>query len=282
VIVARTKRALRDALAPHRPHARIGFVPTMGALHHGHVALFDAARAASDVVVASVFVNPTQFDDPADLTVYPRPEAQDAAMARQAGVDVLFEPAAEEVYPPGHATRVVVAGAAEGFEGASRPGHFDGVATVCLKLFHMVEPSAAYFGQKDAQQIAVVRQMTRDLDLNLALHVVPTVRDDDGLALSSRNARLSPAERAAALAIPRALGAALAAHGAGADPAAAARAALDDTGLGVEYVEVAQLGGVATLVVAARAGQIRLIDNVPLDDPALAGLAVPASHPLTG
>lgn len=282
MIVAHTKRALRDALAPRRPHARIGFVPTMGALHRGHVALFDTARAASDVVVASVFVNPAQFDDPADLAAYPRREAEDAAMAREAGVDVLFAPEAGEVYPSGHATRVVVGGAAAGLEGASRPGHFDGVATVCLMLFHMVEPSAAYFGQKDAQQVAVVRQMTRDLGLNLDVRVVPTVRDDDGLALSSRNARLSPADRAAALAIPRALGAALAAHGTGADPAAAARAALEGTGLDVEYVEVAQLGGVATLVVAARAGQTRLIDNVPLDDPALAGLAVPATHRLTG
>jgi pantoate--beta-alanine ligase len=266
---ARSVAQLRATLAPVKTGV-VGFEPTMGALHRGHTTLFDVARRECDVVVASVFVNPTQFNDPADLAAYPRVEARDAAMADGAGVDVLFVPPVEEVYPEGHATKVVVAGPALGLEGTHRPGHFDGVATVCLKLFSMVQPHRAYFGQKDAQQVAVIRQMVRDLDLPLAIHVVPTVRDNDGLALSSRNARLSADERQRALALPRALARGLAAYRAGDDPVAAARAELG--GVEPEYVAVVTFHQAPTLVVAARVGATRLIDNVPLRDPQAAGL----------
>jgi pantoate--beta-alanine ligase len=269
VKLTRSVTDLRETLAPLRTGV-VGFVPTMGALHRGHTTLFDAARRDCDVVVASVFVNPTQFNDPADLAAYPRVEERDAALAEAAGVDILFVPPVEEVYPDGHATTVVVQGPALGFEGAHRPGHFDGVATVCLKLFSMVQPNRAYFGQKDAQQVAVIRQMVRDLDLPLAVHVVPTVRDPDGLAMSSRNVRLSADERQRALALPRALARALAAFRAGEDPVVAAREALG--GVDLEYVAVATFQGTPTLVLAARVGATRLIDNVPLRDPQAAGL----------
>jgi pantoate--beta-alanine ligase len=265
---ARTIAELRRVLGPGG--VRTGFVPTLGALHAGHVALFRAARAECAGVVASVFVNPTQFDDPADLAAYPRPEAEDARLAAEAGVDVFFTPAAGEIYPPGHQTMVRVGGAGEGFEGASRPGHFDGVATVCLSLFHIVRPHAAYFGQKDAQQVAVIRQLVRDVHLDLELRVVPTVRDADGLALSSRNARLSADGRARAAAIPRALRAAVDAHRRGEDPLEAARRVL--SGLDVDYVALAPFEPAPTLVLAVRFGATRLIDNVPLDRPQLAGL----------
>jgi pantoate--beta-alanine ligase len=231
--------------------------------------------------VASIFVNPAQFNEAADLDAYPRQEAADIEAARAAGVDIVFLPAVEDIYPPEFSTRVTVTGAAEGCEGAARAGHFDGVATVCLKLFNIVQPDEAFFGQKDAQQVAVIRQLVRDLDLDLDILVVPTVREADGLALSSRNVRLSPADREAALAIPRALAAGLDAHRDGGDVAAAARAVLADRPLDVEYVEVASFDGSETLVVAARAGAVRLIDNVPLDRPELAGLpsaAVPAGR----
>jgi pantoate--beta-alanine ligase len=231
----------------------IGLVPTMGALHAGHEALIRAARAENDVVVVSLFVNPAQFDDRTDLAAYPRDEAADAAVAAAAGADVLFAPSAEELYPPGFQTWVEVEELSRGLEGAHRPGHFRGVATVCLKLFNIVRPQLAYFGQKDAQQVAVLRRMVRDLNLELELRVVPTVRDPDGLALSSRNARLSPDERQAALALPRAL--------ATRDPAAA-RAALD--GLEVDYVEIADFEP-RVLAAAVRVGNTRLIDNVVLD-----------------
>ena len=260
---------LRDAL-PTRGAGTVGFVPTMGALHAGHVRLFEVARRECDVVVASIFVNPTQFNDATDLAAYPRVEAQDGELAMAAGVDILFLPSVGEVYPDGHATTVVAEGAALGFEGDHRPGHFNGVATVCLKLFSMVRPDRAYFGQKDAQQVAVIRQMVADLNLALDIRVVATERDADGLALSSRNARLSPAERIQALAISRALRAGLDAHHAGRDPVAAARAEL--AGLDVEYVAVAPFQGAPTLVIAARVGTTRLIDNVPLHDPQAAGL----------
>lgn len=266
-----TVAELRVVLAgPHRA-GRLALVPTMGALHEGHARLFQLARAECDAVAASIFVNPAQFNDPADLAAYPRQEKRDAAMAAEAGVDVLFIPHAEEVYRPGHATTIEVGGAALGFEGDHRPGHFNGVALVCLKLFSMVQPHVAYFGQKDAQQVAVIRQMVRDLNLPLQIRVVPTVRDDHGLALSSRNGRLSVAEMARALAVPHALRAAVAAHRRRADPIAAARAVLVD--LPVEYLAVTVLDGMPTLVVAVRVGQTRLIDNVPLDHPDLAGLA---------
>jgi pantoate--beta-alanine ligase len=211
----RTVADARQHLATIRGHTTIGLVPTMGALHEGHVALFRAARQACGHVVATIFVNPGQFNDPADLAAYPRREPEDSAMAAAAGVDAIFIPPIEEVYPPGDATSIVVHGAALGLEGAFRPGHFNSVAIVCLRLFSIIEPDLAYFGQKDAQQVAVIRQTVRDMRLALRIEVVATVREADGLALSSRNERLSPDERTRALAIPRALSAGLAAYAEG-------------------------------------------------------------------
>ena len=237
-----------------RPAGEIGLVPTMGAYHAGHVALFEAARAENDAVVASLFVNPAQFAAGEDFVRYPRDEAQDARLAEEAGVDLLFAPAAEELYPPGYQTWVDVEELSRPLEGAFRPGHFRGVATVCLKLFSLVRPARAYFGQKDAQQVAVVRRMVRDLDLALQIRVVPTVRDADGLALSSRNAYLSGEERERALALPRALAT---------RDEAEARRLLD--GLEVDYVEEADLDGIRVLAAAVRVGSTRLIDNVLLE-----------------
>ena len=231
----------------------VGLVPTMGAYHSGHLALFAAARAECDTVVASLFVNPAQFAAGEDLERYPRDEERDAKLAEEAGVDVLFTPAAEELYPEGFQTWVEVEKLGSILEGAFRPGHFRGVATICCKLFNIVRPHAAYFGQKDAQQVEVVRRMARDLDLEVEVRVVPTVRDADGLALSSRNAYLSPTERDAALALPRAL--------ATRDPAKA-RALLN--GLPVDYLEVAPFDP-PVLAAAVRVGTTRLIDNVPLE-----------------
>ena len=262
--IVRRVDEMREALLSKR-RSTIGLVPTMGAFHEGHVRLFQTARAACEVVVATLFVNPMQFGDPKDLAAYPRDEAKDAQLAAEAGVDYLFAPAVEEMYPSGYATWVDVHGAAEGLEGAFRAGHFRGVATVCVKLFEIVRPSVAFFGQKDAQQVAVVRQLVRDLSLGLDIEVVPTVRDRDGLALSSRNVRLSAEERERALAIPRALQAGRAAYASGADPVAAARQAL--ASVDAEYVEVASFDGRLTLAIAARVGATRLIDNVPLDEP---------------
>jgi pantoate--beta-alanine ligase len=254
VRVAQRTSDVREALAPsHR--TTVGLVPTMGALHAGHVALLRAARPACDVLVASVFVNPAQFQDEGDLDAYPRDLDADAAVAEREGVDLLFAPPLEEIYPPGFATWVEPAGVAEGLEGAQRPGHFRGVATVCLKLFNIVRPQLAWFGRKDAQQVAVVKQLVRDLAVDVEIRVVDTVRDDDGLALSSRNARLSPDERKRAAAIPRALSTR--------DPERA-RAVLVEAGLEPEYVAVADLDG-PTLAVAARVGSTRLIDNLPLE-----------------
>lgn len=272
----RTGAELRERLAPVRRTSVLGLVPTMGALHRGHLALFRAARAECGHVAATIFVNPAQFNDPADLAAYPRQESEDGKLAEATGVDTLFVPPVHEVYGPGDATRVEVGGAAEGFEAAFRPGHFNGVATVVLKLFNMVQPHVAFFGQKDAQQVAVVRQLVRDLKLDVRIAVVPTVRDPDGLALSSRNSRLSAGDRHRALAIPRALEAALAAHHTGSDAVAAAREEL--AGLDVEYVDVARFDGMVTLVVAARVGGTRLIDNVPLDRPELSGLTARSRH----
>jgi len=235
-------------------HGTVGLVPTMGALHAGHDALFAAARPECDVLVASLFVNPAQFSENGDLAAYPRDPDTDAARAEAAGVDVLFSPSAAEMYPPGFATWVEPGGAAEGLEGSARPGHFRGVATVCLKLFNIVQPQLAWFGRKDAQQVAVLKQMVRDLNLDVEIRVVETVRDPDGLALSSRNARLSAEERARALAIPRALATA---------DADQARAVLLAAGVEPDYVAVADLDG-PTLAVAARIGGTRLIDNVLL------------------
>jgi pantoate--beta-alanine ligase len=254
----RTIREVRQELAGE---GRVGLVPTMGAFHDGHLALFSAARNDSETVVASLFVNPTQFAANEDLTSYPREEARDAKLAQAAGIDILFAPSVEEMYPDGFGTWVDVGDA--GAEGSARPNHFRGVATVCLKLFNIVRPQVAYFGQKDAQQAAVLRRMIRDLDLDLLLRVVPTVRDVDGLALSSRNAYLSELERRQALALPRALEAGRTAYADGADPVNAARGALN--GLVPEYVELLDLDGVTLLTAAARVGSTRLIDNVVLE-----------------
>ena len=256
----RTIRAVRQELADG---GRVGLVPTMGAFHEGHLALFRAAREDCDAVVASLFVNPTQFGANEDLTRYPRDEARDVKLAEAAGVDILFTPSVEEMYPDGYATWVDVE--ETGAEGNARPAHFRGVATVCLKLFNIVRPQVAYFGQKDAQQAAVLRRMIRDLDIEVVLRVVPTVRDVDGLALSSRNAYLSEQERHQALALPRALEAGRSAHAVGADPVAAARAALN--GLEPEYVELLDLDGTTILAAAAHVGSTRLIDNVILEIP---------------
>ena len=183
--VVRTIRELDEALAPLR-EGSIGLVPTMGAFHEGHLSLFAAARRESDAVVVSLFVNPAQFAPGEDLSRYPRDEERDLELADEAGVEVLFAPSADEIFPAGFQTWVEVERLARGLEGDARPGHFRGVATVCLKLFNLVRPSRAYFGQKDAQQAAVIRQMVRDLNVQLEIRVIPTVRDEDGLALSSR------------------------------------------------------------------------------------------------
>jgi len=256
-----TVAEIRKALEPRRD-LRIALVPTMGALHAGHVALFHAARRAADVVVASIFVNPSQFGDPRDLADYPRDQPNDERVAAAAGVDFVFAPPVAELYPPAYATWIHVDGAALGLEGEHRPGHFRGVATVCLKLFTIVMPNFAFFGQKDAQQVAVIKQIVRDLNVALEIRVVPIVRDADGLALSSRNSRLSSEERVRAQAIPRAIDAGLAAYREHRDPIAAARSAL--AGLDVDYVAVADFDGHPTLTIAARVGRTRLIDNAPL------------------
>ena len=249
MIVARTIAELDGA----RRAGSTGLVPTMGAFHAGHRSLFDAARRENDTVVVSLFVNPAQFAASEDLHRYPRDEERDRALADEAGVDVLFAPAAGEIYPPGFQTWVEVEELGRGLEGEFRPGHFRGVATVCLKLFNLVRPDRAYFGQKDAQQAAVVRRMVRDLAVPVEIRVLPTVRDDDGLALSSRNAYLTPQERARALALPRAL--------ATRDPVRA-RELLE--GLDVDYVEVADFEP-RVLAAAVRVGSTRLIDNVVLE-----------------
>ena len=250
--IVRTVGELRAALEPRRRET-IALVPTMGAFHEGHASLFRAARAENDVVVASLFVNAAQFGDERDLNGYPRDEARDAAFAEAAGVDLLFAPSAEEMYPPGFQTWVEVERLGASLEGVHRPGHFRGVATICLKLFNIVRPQRAYFGQKDAQQVEVLRRMIRDLDLELELSVLPTVRDDDGLAFSSRNARLSPEERERARALYRALAT---------KDAERARELLRD--LDVDYVEVADFDP-PVLAAAVRVGSTRLIDNVILE-----------------
>jgi pantoate--beta-alanine ligase len=252
VKTVRSIEEVRRALEPRPPV--VGLVPTMGALHAGHEALLAAARADCDVVVVSIFVNPAQFDDDADLAAYPRDEARDALLAEAAGADLLFVPSAEELYPAGFQTWVEVVELSSDLEGAHRPGHFRGVATVCLKLFNIVRPQLAYFGQKDAQQVAVIRRLVRDLDLDLTVRSIPTVRDADGLAVSSRNGRLSPAERELALTLPRALAT---------RDVDAARAAL--AGLEVDYVEVAEFDP-PVLAAAVRVGSTRLLDNVILEE----------------
>jgi pantoate--beta-alanine ligase len=285
--VAELRGALR---APRRAGSRIGLVPTMGALHEGHLSLLDRARRECDVVVMSLFVNPRQFDDAGDLQAYPRDEARDAELAAGCGVDVLFTPAAQEIYPDGFATTISVGGPAQGLESAHRGrAHFDGVATVVAKLFSMAGPDVAYFGQKDAQQVAVVRRMARDLDLPVTIEVCPTVRTVSGLAMSSRNARLSAAERERATALHRALECVREAVAAGArDPqaaTAAGQAQLAAAGAQVEYLEIVDPSTMAPLshvdrdglaVVAARIGAVRLIDNLAVavesPEPAVATL----------
>jgi pantoate--beta-alanine ligase len=281
VQVARARKELRAALAAHRRAGRtIGLVPTMGYLHEGHLSLLRAARAECDVVVMTLFVNPAQFGPGEDLERYPRDEERDLRLAGEAGVDVVYAPSAEEVYPAGFSTRVEVEGLTEVLEGdpARRgPGHFRGVTTVVAKLFNSVGPDVAYFGQKDAQQALVIRRMARDLDLPVRIEVLPTVREADGLAMSSRNAYLAPDERRRAAALYRALQAVerVARRESLAAGMEAGRRELAEAGVEPEYLEardagdlreVAELGGRRVLVaVAARVGAARLIDNILIE-----------------
>ena len=272
--IADVRAASRDARAAGRS---VGLVPTMGAFHGGHAALMRAAREASDLVVVSLFVNPTQFNDPADLAAYPRAFETDAAMAEQLGVDVLWAPSAAEMYPEGFSTGVSVNGLGEVLEGAIRgPEHFAGVCTVVAKLFNAVEPDVAYFGQKDAQQVAVLRRMVRDLDFGVRIGVIPTVREPDGLALSSRNVHLKGADRTRALALSRALSAARGAVAEGErEPERIRTAALDAMrDVEPEYLAVvdpdtfeplSRVNGRVLVAVAARVGPTRLIDNTLIE-----------------
>jgi pantoate--beta-alanine ligase len=269
VKICRTIAELRAALAPLRD-GTVGLVPTMGALHEGHLSLLRAARDECDTVVLSLFVNPTQFREGAELASYPRDEQRDLGVAEEAGVDLAFVPSDEEMYPPGFQTWVEVEELGSLLEGTHRPGHFRGVATVVLKLFSIVRPGLAYFGQKDAQQVEVVRRMIRDLALEVELRVLPTVRDDDGLALSSRNALLTPDERRRALALPRAL--------ATRDRDAALAELRASNGLVVDYVEVADFDP-PVLAGAVRIGSTRLIDNVVLEDGSDPNRSDPGSDP---
>ena len=264
-----------ELLEPRRAGRRIGLVPTMGAFHGGHVSLMRRARQDCDVVVVSLFVNPSQFNDPADLDAYPRDPERDAALATEIGVDYVFSPAVEEIYPPGFATTVSVAGSTETLEGAHRGrAHFDAVATVVTKLFNIVGPDVAYFGRKDAQQAIVIQRFVRDLDIPVTIEVCPTVREPDGLAMSSRNVHLSPADRVRAAALHRALAAARDAVVAGErDPRAARERALAElarAGIEPEYIELVSADTLAPLeriddralaVLAAPVGGTRLIDN---------------------
>lgn len=279
--IVKTLEMLRTALGQLRQDGtRLALVPTMGALHEGHLALVHRARAVADHVVASIFVNPRQFGPNEDLAAYPRQLAEDAAMLEAAGCALLWAPLPEVMYPAGFATTVSVAGVSDGLCGAARPGHFDGVATVVCKLFNQVEPDVALFGEKDFQQLAVIRTMARDLDLARP-HVsriigVPTVREADGLAMSSRNRYLSADQRAAAAALPRAMGKAIAAiEAGGAVPAALTQLTGDVLAAGFASVDYAVLadaetlaplerltGRPARLLVAARIGGTRLIDNM--------------------
>jgi len=281
----RTVAEVRTALRPARREERtIALVPTMGALHAGHLALVERARGECDEVVVSLFVNPAQFGDPDDLASYPRDQDRDAVLAAEAGADLLFAPGAEELYPPGFATHVALEGPlVETLEGAHRgPEHFRGVATVVTKLLNVVQPDVAFFGQKDAQQTIAVRRLVADLNLPVRIDVAPTVREEDGLALSSRNARLAPADRERALALPAALAAAADAHASGERDAAVlgskARAAMATLGVEPEYLAVVDPESLAPVdsaedqvlvVVAATVGGVRLIDNQLIANPGL-------------
>lgn len=274
--ILRTIAEVRDAVAAARTsNQTVGLVPTMGAFHEGHLSLMREARKSNDLVVVSLFVNPTQFAANEDLSTYPRDEARDAALAEAEGVDLLFAPEPGEIYPDGFATTVHVAGVTEVLDGASRGiHHFDGVATVVTKLFGIVRPDVAYFGQKDAQQVLVVRRVVRDLNLDVRIEACPIVREADGLAMSSRNVYLDAAARVQATALSRALDVAHALHDAGEGDAAKIRAAaaevLRDAGISPEYLELRDaetLAPVTTterdtlIAVAARVGAARLIDN---------------------
>ncbi|MBW3608353.1 MAG: pantoate--beta-alanine ligase [Actinobacteria bacterium] len=277
----RTVDELRAALnGPRRAGHSIGLVPTMGALHEGHLSLIRRARASCDQVVVTLFVNPAQFGDPDDLAAYPRDEAQDGVLADAAGADILFTPSAGEVYPLGFATTVTVDEISAPLEGAQRgPAHFAGVATVVTKLLNMAQPDVAFFGQKDAQQVAVIRRVVRDLDIPVRIEVGETIRDSDGVALSSRNVRLRAADRRRAVALRRGLDAVRACHAAGErDPtilAAIGRAAMAELGVEPEYLELVAPESFAPVnsvrdepvlvAVAARVGDVRLIDNDILD-----------------
>jgi pantoate--beta-alanine ligase len=276
------KAALRTAVSGMRAHGRIALVPTMGALHQGHLTLVREAKALGAQVVVSIFVNPRQFGAGEDLDAYPRQLEADAALLADEGVAILWAPAPEEVYPEGYATNISVSGVSEGLCGGTRPGHFDGVATVVNKLFNQVQPDVALFGEKDWQQLAVIRRMARDLDLTHPavdnIIGVATVREKDGLALSSRNAYLSAQERAQAVSLPTAMRKAIAAIETQADVAetlATLQAELLEGGFAsVDYAELreadsltplTQLGqSPARLLVAARIGKARLIDNMPV------------------
>lgn len=280
--IVRAIDELREVLEPSRRESvRIGLVPTMGYFHEGHLSLMRRARQTSDVVVVSLFVNPTQFNDPADLEAYPRDEARDAAMAQSAGVDLLFAPNAAEMYVHDAATLITVGSVSEPLEGESRGhGHFRGVATVVAKLFNIVQPTAAYFGQKDAQQALVIRRMVRDLNFPLRVEVCPTVREIDGLAMSSRNVRLSPTARAQALALKHGLDAAANAIARGEkDPSRVeqrGREAMKGFRVEPEYFAIVSadtlaplrsLSGEILIAVAAKVGGVRLIDNQLVDTP---------------
>jgi pantoate--beta-alanine ligase len=277
--VVRTVTELRSVLSPSRREGlTIGLVPTMGALHEGHLSLVRRARSECDLVVVSLFVNPAQFNERTDLERYPRRERDDAELAAEPGADVLFAPSVEEVYPPGFATAVEVIGLTDRLEGAARgTQHFRGVTTVVTKLLCMALPDVAYFGQKDAQQVLVIRRLVEDLNLPVRIEARPTVREADGLAMSSRNALLAPEQRARALALPAALDAALALAAGGERSAEvlldAAREAMRARGVAPEYVAlvdpgtlepVEELTGEALLTLAARIGEVRLIDNAVL------------------
>lgn len=281
--IVTTKEALREAIAPHRGR-RIGFVPTMGYLHEGHLSLFRQARAENDLVVASIFVNPTQFAPGEDLDTYPRDEAGDTAKAEAAGVDLLWMPPAGSVYAEDHATFVRVHGLEEGLCGISRPHFFRGVATVVLKLFHLVTPTHAYFGEKDYQQLTVIRRMVRDLDLPIEVVGMPLVREPDGLAMSSRNAYLSAEERVTARGLSAALRALHATYDAGERDGARLHAQLHAAleaipGARIDYADLvdaeslasrntSQLGDATTVAaLAVWIGRTRLLDNVTLGRP---------------